>query len=190
MSDTQDDPLLGLLTDIAEGVATLAARVDAMETEAAAHRSQVNEALATIAEIATRTYYVSKPTNALPDDVINAGVMDAMIERWPPRAVIGMSSHDRQLISELGDHPTESINKMISLAQANADQSNASRLRMEAILALLNREKSKRDKALKQSPERNGHSSGKNLTVGSAENAWESAIRWRLQWTLPLRFIH
>ena len=56
MSDAQDDPLLGLLTDIAEGVATLAARVDAMESEAAEHRSQVNEALATIAEIATRTY--------------------------------------------------------------------------------------------------------------------------------------
>jgi hypothetical protein len=31
MSDTQDDPLLGLLTDIAESVATLASRVDAME---------------------------------------------------------------------------------------------------------------------------------------------------------------
>ena len=51
MSDAQDDPLLGLLTDIAEGVAALSARVDAMETEAAAHRVQVNEALGTIAEI-------------------------------------------------------------------------------------------------------------------------------------------
>ena len=30
MSDTQYDPLLGLLSDIAEGVATFAARVDAM----------------------------------------------------------------------------------------------------------------------------------------------------------------
>ena len=93
MSDTQDDPLLGLLTDIAEGLATLAARVDAMETKAAVHRAQVDEALATIAEIATRTYYASKPPNALPDDVINAGVMDAMIERWPLGADIGMSSH-------------------------------------------------------------------------------------------------
>jgi len=54
MSDTQDDPLVGLLTDIAEGVAKLAARVDAMEANAAAHQVQVNEALATIAEIATR----------------------------------------------------------------------------------------------------------------------------------------
>lgn len=47
MNDTQDDPLLGLLTDIAEGVAALAARVDEMKTEAAAHRAQVNEALTT-----------------------------------------------------------------------------------------------------------------------------------------------
>ena len=147
MSDTQDDPLLGLLTDIAEGVATLAARVDAMETEAAAHRRQVNEALATIAEIATRTYYVSKPPNALPDDVINAGVMNAMIERWPSGAVIGMSSHDRQFLSELDRHPIETIDMMISRAKANADQSNASRLRMEAILALLKREKERRAKA-------------------------------------------
>ena len=55
MSEDQDDPLLGLLTDIAEGVAALSARVDAIETEAATHQAQVNEALATIAEIATRT---------------------------------------------------------------------------------------------------------------------------------------
>lgn len=154
MSDAQDDPLWGLLTDIAEGVAMLAARVDAMETEAAAHRSQVNEALATIAEIATRTYYVSKPPNALPDDVVNAGVMDAMIERWPQGAVIGMSSHDRQFLSELDRHSIETIDTMISRAKANADQSNASRLRMEAILALLKREKDKRAKAKAQDIER------------------------------------
>ena len=64
MSDNHDDPLIGLLTDIAEGVAALAARIDAIETCNAAHQAQVNEALATIAEIATRTYYASKPTNA------------------------------------------------------------------------------------------------------------------------------
>ena len=154
MSDTQEDPLLGLLTDIAEGVATLAARVDAMETEAVAHRVQVNEALATIAEIATRAYYASKPPNALPDDIINAGVMDAMIERWPQGAVIGMSSHDRQFLSELDRHPVETIDKMISRAEDNADDSNASRLRMEAILALLKREKVRRAKAKAQGIER------------------------------------
>jgi hypothetical protein len=161
MSDAQDDPLLGLLTDIADAVATLAARVDAMETEAAAHRAQVNEALATIAEIATRTYYVSKPPNALPDDVINAGVMDAMIERWPSGAVIGMSSHDRQFLSELDRHPAETIDTMISRAAANGDQSNASRLRMEAILALLKREKDRRAKAKAQGIERDGQGRGR-----------------------------
>ena len=147
MSEAQDDPLLGLLTDIAEAVAALSARMDAMETAAAAHQAQVNEALATIAEIATRTYYVSKPPNALPDDVINAGVMDAMIERWPSGAIIGMSSHDRQLLSELDRQPIEAIDALISRAQDNPDQSNASRLRMAAILALLKREKERRAKA-------------------------------------------
>lgn len=147
MSDTQDDPLLGLLTDIAEGVAALSARVDAMETEAAAHRAQVNEALGTIAEIATRTYYASKPPSALPDDIINASVMDAIITRWPSGAVIGMSSSDRKFLSELDRHPIETIDTVISRAQANADQSNASRLRMEAFLTLLKREKDRRAKA-------------------------------------------
>jgi hypothetical protein len=147
MSDTQDDPLLRLLTDIAEAVATQAARVDAMEAANAVHQTQVNEALATIAEIATRTYYVSKPPNALPDDVINANVMDAMIERWPSGAVIGMSNSDRKILNELDRQPIEAIDTMISRAQANADQSNASRLRMEAILALLKREKDRRAKA-------------------------------------------
>jgi hypothetical protein len=161
MSDTQDDPLLGLLTDIAEGVAALSARVDAMESETAAHRAQVNEALGTIAEIATRTYYASKPPNALPDDVINAGVMDAMIERWPAGAVIGMSSHDRQFLSELDRHPVETIDTMISRAQANAEQSNASRLRMAAILALLNRERNKRVKAKLQDVERDARGRGR-----------------------------
>ena len=161
MSETQDDPLLGLLTDIAEAVATLAARVDAMEAVNAVHRSQVNEALATIAEIATRTYYVSKPPNALPDDVINANVMDAMIERWPQGAVIGMSSQDRQLMSELDRHPIETIDMMISRAKANADQGNASRLRMEAILALLKREKDRRAKAKAQGIERDGQGRGR-----------------------------
>ena len=154
MSDTQDDPLLGLLTDIAEGVATLSARVDAMEAANAVHRVQVNEALATIAEIATRTYYVSKPTSALPDDIINASVMDAMIERWPQGAVIGMSSHDQQLMSELDRHPIEAIDRLIARADDHPDQSNANRLRMDAFLGLLKREKGRREKAQQKGAER------------------------------------
>ena len=154
MSEPQDDPLLGLLTDIAEGVAALSARVDAMETEAAAHRAQVNEALGTIAEIATRTYYASKPPNALPDDVINAGVMDAMIERWPSGAIIGMSSHDRQLLSELDRHPIEAIDTMISRAQDDPAKCNADRIRLAAIFALASREKARRAKVKAQENER------------------------------------
>ena len=147
MNDAQDDPLLGLLTDIAEGVAALAARVDAMEVSNAAHQALVNEALATIAEIATRTYYVSKPPNALPDDVVNAGVMDAMIERWPQGAVIGMSINDRKLLNELDRQPDDSIEMLVSRMKAVDDESNASRLRVNAVLALLNREIERRAKA-------------------------------------------
>lgn len=154
MSDTQDDPLLGLLADIAEGVATLAARVDSMEAANAVHRAQVNEALGTIAEIATRTYYASKPPSALPDDIINASVMDAMIERWPQGAVIGMSSHDQQLMSELDRHPIEAIDRLIARAEDHPDQSNANRLRMDAFLTLLKLERGRREKAQQKGAER------------------------------------
>ena len=147
MSDTQDDPLLGLLADIAEAVARLAARVDAMEAANAVHQAQVNEALATVAEIATRTYYASKPPNALPDDIINASVMDAMIERWPSGAIIGMSSSDRKLLSELDRQPIEAIDTMISRAQDDPAKCNADRIRLAAIFALASREKARRAKA-------------------------------------------
>ena len=56
MNDAQDDPLLGLLTDISEGVATLSARIDAIEARMTSQNDVTNEALATIAEIATRTF--------------------------------------------------------------------------------------------------------------------------------------
>ena len=65
-----------------------------------------------------------------------------------------MSSQDRQFLSELDRHPIETIDMMISRAKADADQSNASRLRMEAILALLKREKVRRAKAKAQGIER------------------------------------
>ena len=146
MSDTQDDPLLGLLTDIAEGVATLAARIDGIETRMVAQDDVTNEALATIAEIVTRTYYASKPSSALPDHIINAKVMDAMIQRWPSGAVIGMSNHDRQLMSELDRQPIDAIDRLISRAEGHPDQSNANRVRMSAFLVLLKWEKERRGK--------------------------------------------
>lgn len=132
---------------VANGVAVLVERVDAMESKIAAQHDLVNEALVTIAEIATRTYYAARPPTSLPDDVINAGVMDAMIERWPQGAIIGMSRYDRDLLNDLANLPAESIDTMIVRAQANADQSNASRVRMAASLALLNQEMDKRVKS-------------------------------------------
>lgn len=155
MSDTQDDPLLDLLTDIAEGVATLATRVDAMETEAAAHRSQVNEALATIAEIATRTYYVSKPTSALPDDIINANVMDAMIERWPLEWTMRIPTSEFRMLKDLKSLSVAEIEVLLrQRAIIPEDATNAQRLRHARVLVMLNEEMDRRFKAQQRSLER------------------------------------
>ena len=155
MSDTQDDPLLGLLTDIAEGVATLAARVDAMETEAAAHRAQVNEALATIAEIATRTYYVSKPTSALPGDVINSAVMSPMIERWPVEWPMTFPPSQFKIFNDLDSISTEEIEALLRARTVIAeDATNAQRLRHARALFMLNEEMKKRFKFHEQGRER------------------------------------
>ena len=162
MSDTQDDPLLGLLTDIAEGVATLAARVDAMETEAAAHRAQVNEALATIAEIATRTYYASKPPGSLPDDVINANVMNPMIKRWRSEWIMTLRPSEFKIFNNLEALSTEKIEALLRERAVVAKKAtNAERLRHERKLALLKDEMTKRFKAHEKSIERDGPSRGR-----------------------------
>ena len=155
MSETQDDPLLGLLTDIAEGVATLAARVDAMETEAAAHRSQVNEALATIAEIATRTYYASKPPSALPGDAINSAVMNPMIERWPVEWPMTFPPSEFKIFNNLDALSTEEIEALLMERAVVAKKAtNAERLRHARKLVMLNEEMDKRFKAHEKSMER------------------------------------
>ncbi len=162
MSDTQDDPLLGLLTDIAEGVATLAARVDAMETEAAEHRAQVNEALATIAEIATRTYYSSKPSSSLPDDVINANVMNPMMKRWRPEWIMTFRPSEFKIFNNLDALSTEEIEALLRERAVVAKKAtNAERLRHERKLALLKDEMAKRFKAHEKSMERDGPSRGR-----------------------------
>lgn len=153
MSDTHDDPLLGLLTDIAEGVAMLAERIDAIEARAAARDIVVDEALATIAEIAARTYYATKPLSALPDDIINAGVMDAMIERWPSDAAIGMSKSDQEVLRSVGQLDTKKLDQMIVKLTADVDQDNAWRVRRQAGLKILNQELDKRIKANQQNIE-------------------------------------
>ena len=157
MSDTQDDPLLGLLTDIAEGVAALSARVDAMEASNAVHQAQVNEALATIAEIATRTYYVSNPPKALPDAIINTAVMDAMIERWPTHWSMTFPPSEFKIFNSLDALGTEEIEAMLrQRAIVAEDATNAQRLRHVRALVMLNEEMDRRFKAHEQSQERDG----------------------------------
>ena len=155
MSDNQDDPLLGLLTDIAEGVAALSARVDAMEASNAVHQAQVNEALATIAEIATRTYYVSNPPKALPDAIINIAVMNGMIERWPTHWSMTFPPSEFKIFNSLDALSTEEIEAMLrQRAIVAEDATNAQRLRHVRALVMLNEEMDRRFKAHEQSQER------------------------------------
>ena len=155
MSESQDDPLLGLLTDIAEGVATLSSRIDAIETRMAAQNAVTNEALATIAEIATRTYYASKPTSALPDDIINANVMDAMIERWSLEWVMRFPSSEFRMLKDLQSLSTAEIEAVLrQRAVVAEDATNAQRLRHARILTILNEEMDKRFKAQQKGAER------------------------------------
>ena len=162
MSDTQDDPLLGLLTDIAEGVAALTARVDAMETNAAAHQVQVNEALATIAEIAARTYYASKPPGSLPDDIINASVMNPMIKRWRPEWIMTFRPSEFKIFNNLDALSTEEIEVLLRERAVVAKKAtNAERLRHERKLTLLKDEMDKRFKAHEESMVRDGPGRGR-----------------------------
>ena len=157
MSDTQDDPLLGLLTDIAEGMATLTARIDAIETRMTTQNDVTNEALATIAEIATRTYYVRNPPKALPDAVINTAVMDAMIERWPTHWSMTFPPSEFKIFNHLDALSTEEIEAMLrQRAIVAEDATNAQRLRHVRALVMLNEEMDRRFKAHEQSQERGG----------------------------------
>ena len=162
MSDHDDDPLLGLLTDIAEGVAVLAERMDAIEDRMAAQHIDVSEALATIAEIATRTYYVSKPPSALPAEVINSGVMDAMIERWPSDAVMQFPPSEFKPLKDLATLGAGEIEALIKARGIIAEYAtNTERLRHTRALSMLNDEMGKRVKAQKQSLEREDRGRGR-----------------------------
>ena len=155
MRDTQDDPLLGLLTDIAEGVATLAARIDGIETRMAAQNDVTNEALATIAEIATRTYYASKPSSSLPDDVVNAAVMNPMIKRWRSEWIMTFRPSEFKIFNNLEARSTEEIEALLRERAVVAKKAtNAERLRHGRKLALLKDEMDKRFKAHQKSIER------------------------------------
>jgi hypothetical protein len=153
--NTKDDPLLGLLTDIAEGVATLSSRIDAIETRMADQNDITNEALATIAEIATRTYYASKPSSALPDDIINANVMDTMIERWPLEWVMRFPSSEFRMLKDLQSLSAAEIEAILRQRAVIAEgATNAQRLRHARIVVILNEEMDKRFKAQQKGAER------------------------------------
>lgn len=155
MNDAQDDPLLRLLTDIAEGVATLAERVDAMEAANAVHQAQVNEALATIAEIATRTYYANKPTSALPSEAINAAVMNPMIERWPTEWMVTVPPTEFKLYKKLDTLSIDEIEAQLRARAVIAEGAfNAQRISHARVVLMLQVEMDKRFKAHEQSQER------------------------------------
>jgi hypothetical protein len=121
----------------------------------AAQNDITNEALAIIAEIATRTYYASKPSSALPDDIINTNVMDAMIERWPLEWVMRFPSSEFKMLKELESLSAEEIEAHLRQRAIVADDAtNAQRLRHARALIMLNEEMAKRFKAHQQSQER------------------------------------
>ena len=162
MSDTQDDPLLGLLTDIAEGVAALSARVDGIETQIAAQNDITNEALATIAEIATRTYYASKSPKGLPDTVINSAVMDRMIDRWPLEWAMTFPRSEFRIFNNLEALSVEEIEAMLrARAVIMEDATNAQRLRHARALVMLKEEMTKRFKAHEKGIERDRSGRGR-----------------------------
>ena len=133
-----------------------------METEAAVHRSQVNEALATIAEIATRTYYASKPPSSLPDDVINANVMNPMIERWRPEWIMTLRPSEFKIFNDLDALSTEEIEALLRERAVVAKKAtNAERLRHERKLTLLKDEMDRRFKVHEKSMERDGPGRGR-----------------------------
>ena len=155
MSDTQDDPLLGLLTDIAEGVASLTGRVDGIEARMAAQHIDVSEALATIAEIATRTYYASKSPKGLPDTVINSAVMDRMIDHWPLEWSMTFPPSEFRIFNNLEALSVAEIEAMLRARAVIAEgATNAQRLRHARALVMLNEEMTKRFKAHEKAVER------------------------------------
>ena len=112
---------------------------------------------ATIAEIATRTYYVSNPPKALPDAIINTAVMDAMIERWPTHWSMTFPPSEFKTFNNLDALSTEEIEAMLrQRAIVAEDATNAQRLRHVRALVMLNEEMDRRFKAHEQSQERGG----------------------------------
>lgn len=138
--DNGDDPLLGLLTDIAEGVAALSDRIDTLEAKLDARGDDTSDALAAIAEIAVRIYYAdsSKPSAPLSDDIINTGALAAMMNRWPVHAVIAYAKDDMEMLRNRTGKTTAEIDAALRHWRDNApEQTHADKLRrMRAVRVL------------------------------------------------------
>jgi hypothetical protein len=128
----------------------------------AAHQTQVNEALVTIADVATHTYYASSPTSSLPDDVVNAPVMNPMTERWRPERVMTLRPSEFKIFNHLDALSTEAIEALLrERAVVEKKATNAERIRHKRKLALLKDEMDKRFKAHQKSIERDAPGRGR-----------------------------
>ena len=99
----------------------------------------------------------AKPPNALPDDIINTSVMDAMIERWPTHWSMTFPPSEFKMFNNLDALSTEEIEAQLrQRANVAEDATNAQRLRNERALVMLGNEMKKRFKAHEQSQQRGG----------------------------------
>lgn len=165
--DNTDDPLLGLLTDIAGGVAALSDRIDALEAKIDARENTANDAtsdaLAAIAEIAVRIYHSdsTKPTAPLSDDIINAGVLTPMIARWPSNVMPAFANEKADVLRNYAKKTTEEVDAALRYWQYDAPaQTHADRLRQALAKTVLGREMDARFAAheKQQEKERGGRS--------------------------------
>jgi hypothetical protein len=111
--------------------------------------------LATIAEIATRTYFASKPPSALPDDVINAAGMDATIDMWSMNWIMQFPKSEFKQLKNLATISVEEIEAQLRERAETAEfATNAQRLRHARALFMLNEEMAIRAKAHEKDMER------------------------------------
>jgi hypothetical protein len=110
---------------------------------------------ATIAEIATLTYFARKPPSALPDDVINTAVMDAIIDR---RSMNWVMQFPKSEFKQLKNHETISVEEIEAQLRERAVieefATNAQRLRHARALLMLNEEMAIRARAHEKDLER------------------------------------
>jgi hypothetical protein len=93
----------------------------------------------------------------LPDDIINANVMDAMIERWSLEWVMRFPTSEFRMLKDLQSLSAAEIEAILrQRAVVAEDATNAQRLRHARILTILNEEMDKRFKDQQKGAERDG----------------------------------